>query len=148
MDSQPKNPLLQKGEIRFPNDNQAVFVKASPDQDAADLIKALEIKKPATVLLLIGGAGNLDASLNAQIEHANIKLNGNLDRLLQLLMVTPHMHKVHHSRDQGQTDSNYSNIFSFWDRVFGTYTAEIDFQKLRYGLDGFELRKGKHCEDS
>ena len=81
------------------------------------------------------------SSLNAQMEHANIRLNGKLDRLLRLLIVTPHMHKVHHSRDQHQTDSNYSNIFSVWDRVFGTYTAEIDFQKLRYGLDGYDAEE-------
>jgi sterol desaturase/sphingolipid hydroxylase (fatty acid hydroxylase superfamily) len=52
-------------------------------------------------------------------------------------------HKVHHSRDQRQTDSNYSNIFSFWDRLFATYTAETDFRKLRYGLDGFNPKEGQ-----
>jgi len=81
------------------------------------------------------------SGLNAQMEHANIRLNSNLDRFLRLVIVTPHMHKVHHSRDQKETDSNYSNIFSLWDRVFGTYTAEIDFRKLRYGLDGFDLKE-------
>jgi sterol desaturase/sphingolipid hydroxylase (fatty acid hydroxylase superfamily) len=78
--------------------------------------------------------------VNAQLEHANIRMNGKLDRLLRLLVVTPHMHKAHHSRLQKQTDSNYSNIFSLWDRVFGTYTSEVDFQSLRYGLDGFDAR--------
>ena len=81
------------------------------------------------------------SSLNAQMEHANIRFDGNLDRLLRLLIVTPHMHKIHHSRDQRETDSNYSNIFSFWDRLFGTYTADVDFQKLRYGLDGFDVKE-------
>lgn len=81
------------------------------------------------------------SGLNAQLEHANIKMNSNLDRFLRLVVVTPHMHKVHHSRDQRETDSNYSNIFSFWDRLFGTYTAEIDFRKLRYGLDGFDAKE-------
>lgn len=80
------------------------------------------------------------AALNAQMEHANIKMNHYLDRLLRTVIVTPHMHKVHHSRNQKQTDSNYSNIFSFWDRVFGTYTSEVDFQALRYGLDGFDAK--------
>ena len=81
------------------------------------------------------------SALNAQLEHANIKMNRKVDRLLRLLVVTPHMHKVHHSRNQKQTDSNYSNIFSFWDRVFGTYTSEVDFQALRYGLDGFDAKE-------
>lgn len=81
------------------------------------------------------------SALNAQFEHANIRMNGKLDRLLRLLVVTPHMHKVHHSRNQRQTDSNYSNIFSFWDKFFGTYTSEVDFQSLRYGLDGFDVKE-------
>jgi sterol desaturase/sphingolipid hydroxylase (fatty acid hydroxylase superfamily) len=81
------------------------------------------------------------SGLNAQMEHANIKMNSNLDRFLRLVIVTPHMHKVHHSREQRETDSNYSNIFSFWDRLFGTYSAETDFRKLRYGLDGFDARE-------
>lgn len=81
------------------------------------------------------------SSLNAQMEHANIKMNSRLDRFLRLVIVTPHMHKAHHSRDQRETDSNYSNIFSFWDKLFGTYTAEIDFQRLRYGLDGFDVKE-------
>ena len=83
------------------------------------------------------------STLNAQMEHANIKVNRSLDGCLRLLIVTPHMHKVHHSRDQRETDSNYSNIFSFWDRLLGTYTAEIDFQKLRYGLDGFDANESQ-----
>jgi len=81
------------------------------------------------------------SALNAQLEHANIKVNVKLDRWLRLLVVTPNMHKVHHSRDQRETDSNYSNIFSLWDRLLGTYTAEVDFQKLCYGLDGFDVRE-------
>jgi len=78
------------------------------------------------------------SGLNAELEHANIRLNPRLDRLLRLLVVTPNMHKVHHSRDQRETDSNYSNIFSIWDRFFRTYTSSIDFRKLNYGLDGFD----------
>ena len=78
------------------------------------------------------------STLNAQLEHTNIKLFAPLDRVLRLLFVTPNMHKVHHSREQIETDSNYSNIFSIWDRIFGTYTATVDFNRLRYGLDGLD----------
>ena len=81
------------------------------------------------------------SALNAQFEHANIRVNQTVDRMLRLLFVTPHMHKVHHSRDQKETDSNYSNIFSLWDRIFGTYTAATDFGKLSYGLDGFDVKE-------
>ena len=81
------------------------------------------------------------SGLNAELEHANIRLNLRIDRLLRLLLVTPNMHKVHHSRDQRETDSNYSNIFSLWDRLFGTYTSSINFPTLNYGLDGFDVNE-------
>ena len=80
------------------------------------------------------------SSLNAELEHANIKVSDKFDRRLRIFVVTPNMHKAHHSRFQKETDTNYSNIFSFWDRLFGTYTPEVNFEKLRYGLDGFDDR--------
>lgn len=80
------------------------------------------------------------SAANAQLEHANIRLSETLDRWLRVLFVTPDMHKVHHSRLQPETDSNYSNIFSVWDRIFGTYTRDIDFRTLRYGLDDLDER--------
>lgn len=78
------------------------------------------------------------SALNAQLEHANIRLGERVDGLLRLFVVTPNMHKAHHSRWQKETDTNYSNIFSFWDRLCGTYTRRVDFGELRYGLDGFD----------
>lgn len=78
------------------------------------------------------------SALNAQVEHANIKINAKFDWLLRLVFVTPDMHKAHHSRRQIETDSNYANILSIWDRLFGTYTARVNFRDLRYGLDGFD----------
>ena len=81
------------------------------------------------------------SSLNALLEHANIKVSERFDRFLRLLVVTPNMHKIHHSRVTRETDSNYSNIFSVWDRFFCTYRSVRDYQKLRYGLDGFDGRE-------
>jgi sterol desaturase/sphingolipid hydroxylase (fatty acid hydroxylase superfamily) len=78
------------------------------------------------------------SAMNAQLEHTNVRLNKSLDTLIRLVFVTPNMHKIHHSREQQQTDTNYSNIFSFWDRIFGTYTPLVDFSRLRYGLNGFD----------
>ena len=78
------------------------------------------------------------SGLNAQLEHANIRLGDRADGLLRSFLVTPNMHKAHHSRRQRETDTNYSNIFSFWDRLCGTYTPRVDFGELRYGLDGFD----------
>ena len=78
------------------------------------------------------------SALNAQFEHANIKLGDRVDGLLRLVVVTPNMHKTHHSRLRKETDSNYSNIFSVWDRLCGTYTPRVNFGELRYGLKGFD----------
>ncbi len=78
------------------------------------------------------------SALNAQLEHANINVPDRFDQLLRLVVVTPNMHKAHHSRTQRETDSNYANIFSIWDRLGGTYTAAVDFRQFRYGLEGFD----------
>jgi sterol desaturase/sphingolipid hydroxylase (fatty acid hydroxylase superfamily) len=83
------------------------------------------------------------SAANAQLEHANIRVPEPLDRLLRIFVVTPDMHKVHHSRMQDETDSNYANIFSAWDRLFGTYTAHIDLRTLRYGLGDVDERSTK-----
>ena len=56
--------------------------------------------------------------------HANIALNPGADRLLRLLIVTPDMHRVHHSVIIRETDSNFGFNFPWWDRLFGTYRAQ------------------------
>jgi sterol desaturase/sphingolipid hydroxylase (fatty acid hydroxylase superfamily) len=78
----------------------------------------------------------------AQVEHANISIPSKLDRWLQYIIVTPNMHKVHHSKYQHETDSNYSNIFSFWDKLFNTYKRRVNYRSIQYGLDYLET--GKH----
>lgn len=75
------------------------------------------------------------STINSQIEHANIRIPSKLDKFLQYLFVTPNMHKIHHSRDQHETDSNYSNIFSVWDKLFGTYKKRVNYTTINYGLD-------------
>ncbi len=55
------------------------------------------------------------------VQHANVRIPGRLDSLLRLVFVTPDMHRVHHSAAMPETDSNFTMLFSFWDRMFGTY---------------------------
>jgi sterol desaturase/sphingolipid hydroxylase (fatty acid hydroxylase superfamily) len=76
--------------------------------------------------------------LNGLLEHSNLRAPRWLDGLLSLVTTWPHMHKIHHSRVPGQTDSNYSNLFSIWDRLFGTYTPSWKGANVAYGLDGFD----------
>tara|TARA_Y100000590_G_scaffold108770_1_gene123786 strand:- start:380 stop:1216 length:837 start_codon:yes stop_codon:yes gene_type:complete len=73
--------------------------------------------------------------LFAHITHANISLPKNFDRIMSYLIVTPNMHKVHHHYKLPLTDSNYGNIFSVWDRIFGTYSYVDDSKSLVYGID-------------
>jgi len=75
------------------------------------------------------------SALNAQLEHAHVPWPPRLERWARLLLVTPAMHRVHHSRLQHDTDTNYSNIFSLWDRVFGTFRAPRPGESIACGLD-------------
>jgi len=70
----------------------------------------------------------------AQLTHANIKIPNPINNVLVWLFVTPDMHRVHHHYRQPYSDSNYGNIFSVWDRLFGTLEI-VDNNKLVYGLD-------------
>lgn len=60
----------------------------------------------------------------AMFNHANIDLPRSIDRLLRLVIVTPDMHRVHHSIDRGEHDANYGFNLSIWDRLFGTYIPQ------------------------
>ncbi len=70
----------------------------------------------------------------AQFNHANISLPRRVDKILSYIIVSPDMHKVHHHFELPHTNSNYGNIFSIWDRTFGTYT-ELDKKDIIYGVD-------------
>lgn len=77
------------------------------------------------------------SALMSQFNHANIHLPHWLDKGLSWIIVSPDMHKVHHSRYQPETDSNYANIFSIWDRICGTFVTVPDTTRLQYGLDEY-----------
>lgn len=66
--------------------------------------------------------------------HANVEVPTWLDRPLAYVFVTPNLHKFHHHFEAPWTDRNYGNIFSIWDRVFGTLVYD-EWSKIRYGLD-------------
>lgn len=71
-----------------------------------------------------------------QFTHANIKMNKSVDKLLSYIIVSPDMHKIHHHNLLPYTDSNYGNIFSVWDRIFGTYMY-MNREDIVYGVDTF-----------
>ena len=78
------------------------------------------------------------SALNGLLEHANLRAPAWIDRLLALVTTWPHMHKVHHSRVVAQTNSNYGNLFSIWDRLFGTFTPSSVGTTVAFGLDGLD----------
>ena len=75
------------------------------------------------------------SAFNAQLEHSNIKVNSRIEKLVRMVFVTPNMHKIHHSKYQIETDSNYGNILSVWDRIFRTFTTKDRSAEIEYGLD-------------
>lgn len=72
--------------------------------------------------------------LLSQFNHANITLPSKLDTFISYFIVSPNMHKVHHHYVLPYTDSNYGNIFSVWDRIFGTFLV-LPMNEIIYGVD-------------
>lgn len=66
--------------------------------------------------------------------HSNVAVPGRIDRLIRWVIVSPNMHRVHHSDFQPETDSNYASIFSIWDRLFRSYRWREDYHSIRFGL--------------
>jgi sterol desaturase/sphingolipid hydroxylase (fatty acid hydroxylase superfamily) len=70
--------------------------------------------------------------------HSNVRFPRWMDRGLLALVVTPAMHRVHHSRWQPETDSNYGSILPWWDRVFGSFRLREDERTIELGLEEFD----------
>lgn len=69
-----------------------------------------------------------------QWNHSNMNIPTSIDNALSYIVATPGMHRVHHHYREPYSNMNYGNIFSIWDRLFGTY-IRVDNRKLVYGLD-------------
>ena len=71
--------------------------------------------------------------------HANVCLPAHVERVLRRVVVTPDMHRIHHSVRIGEQNSNYGTLFPWWDRLFGTYRDEPadGAERMTFGLDGF-----------
>ena len=69
--------------------------------------------------------------------HSNIRLPLTIDNSLKFFIVTPRMHEMHHSQFRNETDSNYSVVFSFWDRIHNTFTENANFKKVVIGVPGY-----------
>jgi sterol desaturase/sphingolipid hydroxylase (fatty acid hydroxylase superfamily) len=72
-------------------------------------------------------------------QHANARMPPTIDRALRLVLITPDMHRVHHSARREETDSNFGTVFPFWDRLFGTYrdAPALGHEGMCIGLDEY-----------
>jgi sterol desaturase/sphingolipid hydroxylase (fatty acid hydroxylase superfamily) len=77
------------------------------------------------------------AALAAVFNHGNVAMPSAVDRVLRRLLVTPDMHRVHHSTSFQESNSNFSNLFSCWDRFFATYRdqPELAPEAMQLGLE-------------
>lgn len=73
-----------------------------------------------------------------QIEHSNLHIPEPFETWLRAVIVTPDMHRIHHSQVKADTNSNYSTIFSWWDRFFGTYRFGANQRTLVIGLPEYQ----------
>jgi sterol desaturase/sphingolipid hydroxylase (fatty acid hydroxylase superfamily) len=74
---------------------------------------------------------------NTLFHHSNVRLPIRIERLLNLVLVTPRMHGIHHSQVRGETDSNYSVVFSWWDRLHRTLGLNIPQSDIVIGVPGY-----------
>ena len=73
----------------------------------------------------------------ALFHHSNIKLPISFERILSKIVVTPRMHAIHHSQVLEETDSNFSTIFSFWDRFLRTLSLNVPQDKITIGVPAY-----------
>lgn len=106
------------------------------------LLKAVAvilIGAPATAVLIF----EIILNTSSVFSHANLRLAAAPDRLMRWLIVTPGMHRVHHSAVQGELNHNFGFNLSIWDRLFGTYLASSAAGEfaIPIGLPGQRIRQ-------
>jgi len=74
---------------------------------------------------------------NTIFQHSNIKLPISFERILNKIIVTPRMHAIHHSQFRTETDSNYSTVFSWWDRLHKSIRLNIPHKDIVIGVPGY-----------
>jgi sterol desaturase/sphingolipid hydroxylase (fatty acid hydroxylase superfamily) len=90
---------------------------------------------PLAVLIAVALGG-----IASVFNHANVALPQSVDRVLRWLVVTPDMHRIHHSADIVESNTNFANVFPWWDRLFSTYRHEPLLGQARMALGLAEMR--------
>jgi sterol desaturase/sphingolipid hydroxylase (fatty acid hydroxylase superfamily) len=94
---------------------------------------------PVPVILLYG----VVASIHAPLTHFKILLPEKWNKFLSYLIVTPNFHRIHHSLDMKEGNSNFGIFFPFWDRLFGTYISKTSAQikAIKFGIEDLKTPK-------
>ncbi|MFT2110079.1 sterol desaturase family protein [Marinomonas sp. 2405UD68-3] len=87
---------------------------------------------PAVAILIFDVLLNASAMFN----HSNVSLPKKIERVLRLFIITPEMHRIHHSRINKETNSNYGFFLSIWDKIFNSYTdkASLGDNNINIGM--------------
>jgi sterol desaturase/sphingolipid hydroxylase (fatty acid hydroxylase superfamily) len=82
--------------------------------------------------------------------HADVRLPGFVERLTRRIFVTPKFHRIHHSSRRSETDSNYGQVFAFWDSLFGSYGGSADEGRgpIEYGLQHFRDARSQRLDQT
>ena len=106
-----------------------------------EIIMSSILKIPVFILIginpLIVIIHEITLNILTIFHHSNINLPESIDRILRTVIVTPNMHRVHHSQVMEETNSNYTSIFSVWDRLFRTFRINNDTMSIKLGLKEF-----------
>ncbi|HYH20844.1 MAG TPA: sterol desaturase family protein [Azospirillum sp.] len=112
-----------------------------------EIVLSMAIKLTVVALLGVPAVAVIvfEVLLNAtaMFNHGNIRLPVAVDRVLRWIVVTPDMHRVHHSVVVGETNSNYGFSLPWWDRLFGTYRAqpEAGHDGMTIGVERFRTAR-------
>jgi sterol desaturase/sphingolipid hydroxylase (fatty acid hydroxylase superfamily) len=103
-------------------------------------LAVLVLDIPAAVVLIYG----LTVFATAAVQHGNIRLPEWLERALQPLLVTPDLHRVHHSIVLHEANANYGAVLSVWDRFFGSLVtlSPAEHRRIVFGISGFAPENG------
>jgi sterol desaturase/sphingolipid hydroxylase (fatty acid hydroxylase superfamily) len=106
-------------------------------------LSVISIIGPSVLSVIIFEIG---INMLSMFNHGNIYIPVKIDRILRYIIVTPDMHRVHHSIIKSETNSNFGFNFPWWDRLFGTYCAQPKegHDKMIIGIPKFQDSKNLH----
>jgi sterol desaturase/sphingolipid hydroxylase (fatty acid hydroxylase superfamily) len=100
---------------------------------------------PVPLILIYG----VIASIHAPLTHFKILLPQKWNKIVSFLIVTPNFHRIHHSRDMKEGNSNFGIIFPFWDKLFGTYVSKTytQMKTIEFGINLEESPSGNSLKE-